>query len=160
MQLKSFISFILFYFLFINNSFSESISLICKFEDLEDKQEIIINKSEKKVYIRKLGSKTWQQQQDYIEDNNYYVWGSPLENFGEDSEDYLVLVGLEKKTLILHNRYYKYDFSKSKEVFFKWMSLNNYYKDYVRDNPHLLVEFLVYQVKDLQADVYTKYICE
>ena len=54
MQIKNFIFSILFYFLFINNSFSESISLVCETEDFEGKREIVINKGERKVYIRKL----------------------------------------------------------------------------------------------------------
>ena len=158
MQLKSFISFILFYFLFINNSFSESVSLVCETEGVDGKREVVINKGERKVYIRKVGSETWQQHQDYVEDDQFFVWPSP--DIDNNSKDFLILEGLNKKTLINTQRFYEYDFSKSKEVFYKWMSLNNYSKGYVRDNPHLLVEFLVYQVKDLQADVYTKYICE
>jgi len=157
MQLKNFIFFILFYLLLINNSFSASVSFICKFED--QTQEILINKSEKKVYTKKLGSKKWREQQDYIEDDKYIVWGTPLENF-INSEDYLVLSGLNKTSLKLNTRYYKYDFSKSKTVFFKWLSLNNYTEDYIRDNPRLLVNFLIYQVKDLKAETNIQFICE
>ena len=158
MQLKSFISFILFYFLFINNSFSESVSLVCETEGVDGKREVVINKDERKVYIRKVGSETWQQHQDYVEDDQFFVWLSP--DIDNNSKDFLALEGLNKKTLINTQRFYEYDFSKSKEVFYKWMSLNNYSKDYVRDNPHLLVEFLVYQVKDLQVDMHIKFICE
>ena len=43
MQLKSFISFILFYFLFINNSFSESVSLVCETEVIADREKKIVD---------------------------------------------------------------------------------------------------------------------
>jgi|ETNmetMinimDraft_11_1059920.scaffolds.fasta_scaffold35341_4 hypothetical protein len=157
MQLKSFISFILFYFLFINNSFSESVSLVCETEDFEGKREIVINKDESKVYIRKFGSETWQQHQDYVEDDQFFVWLSP--DTDNNSKDFLILEGLNKKTLIHYQRFYEYDFSKSKEVFSKWMSLNNYSEDYVRDNPHLLINFLINQAKDLEVFTIVKWKC-
>ena len=157
MQIKNFIFSILFYFLFINNSFSESISLICETEDFEGKREIVINKGERKVYIRKFGSETWQQHQDYVEDDQFFVWVSP--DIDNNSKDFLTLEGLDKKTLINYQRYYEYDFSKSKEVFYKWMSLNNYSKDYARNNPHLLINFLINQAKDLEAFAIVKWKC-
>ena len=157
MQIKNFIFSILFYFLFINNSFSESVSLVCETEGVDGKREVVINKDERKVYIRKVGSETWQQHQDYVEDDQFFVWLSP--DIDNHSKDFLALEGLNKKTLINTQRFYEYDFSKSKEVFSKWMSLNNYSKDYVRDNPHLLTNFLINQAKDLEVFTLVKWKC-